>query len=166
LGIFSVQNAASHAVTAPPHTIRYTQSTQENTRLAKFKHHVFICGNSREPGNPRGSCTTDGKSELMPLFQARVKEAGIKPTVRINKAGCLDQCEHGPTIAVYPEAIWYGFVTPADVDEIVQSHLVNGKPVERLVLPDTCINTATCPHKPRPSVAAPPAQEAVATPQV
>jgi (2Fe-2S) ferredoxin len=134
--------------------------------LAKFQHHVLVCTNSREPGNPRGSCTTDGKSDLLPLFQAKVKEAGIKPTVRVNKSGCLDQCEHGPTVVVYPEAIWYGHVTPADVDEIVQSHLVNGRPVERLMLADDCINTAACPHKPRPAGAvAVTAELPVATPQ-
>jgi (2Fe-2S) ferredoxin len=135
--------------------------------LAKFQHHVLVCTNSREPSNPRGSCTTDGKSDLLPLFQANVKEAGIKPTVRVNKSGCLDQCEHGPTVVVYPEAIWYGHVTPADVDEIVQSHLVNGRPVERLMLADDCINTGACPHKPRPAGAvAVTAEFPVATPQV
>lgn len=128
---------------------------EEPYDLAPFKHHVFVCANVREPGNPRGSCTTDGKSPLLPLFQAGVKEAGIKAEVRPNKSGCLDQCEHGPTVVVYPDAVWYGFVTPGDVNEIVQSHLVNGTPVERLRLPDSCVNTATCPHKPRPMPPAP-----------
>jgi (2Fe-2S) ferredoxin len=128
--------------------------------LASFEHHVFVCGNVREPGSARGSCTTDGKSELLPLFQAAVKDAGIKGRVRINKAGCLDQCEHGPTVVVYPEAVWYGRVTPADVGEIVQSHLVGGAPVERLRLPEECVNTAACEHKPRPAVATAPAESA------
>ena len=76
-----------------------------------------------------------------------MKDAGLKLTVRANKAGCLDQCEHGPTVVVYPEAVWYGHVTPADVDEIVTEHLVHGRPVERLVLADGCLNTASCPHR-------------------
>lgn len=121
--------------------------------MASFEHHVFVCTNVREPGSARGSCTADGKGELLPAFQAAVKEAGIKGFVRVNKAGCLDQCEHGPTVVVYPEAVWYGRVTPADVGEIVQSHLIGGAPVERLRLPQECINTATCLHKPRPAVA-------------
>ena len=121
--------------------------------MAKFQHHVFVCTNFREPGNPRGSCTPDGKSVLLPLLQAGVKEAGIKPLVRVNKSGCLDHCEHGPIVVVYPEAVWYGGVTPEDVAEIVQSHLVEGKPVERLRLDDACINAATCAHKPRPPAA-------------
>jgi len=76
-----------------------------------------------------------------------VKQLGLKRQVRINTAGCLDHCEHGVTIVVYPEAVWYGFVTPADVPEIVESHLLNGKPVERLRLAEGCINTPCCEHK-------------------
>ena len=123
--------------------------------MASFEHHVFVCTNFREPGSARGSCTVDGKGELLPAFQAAVKDAGIKGVVRVNKAGCLDQCEHGPTVVVYPEAVWYGRVTPADVSEIVQSHLIGGSPVERLRLPEECINTSACPHKPRPAAAQP-----------
>jgi (2Fe-2S) ferredoxin len=118
--------------------------------LPNYEHHVFVCTNSREPGSARGSCTLDGKGAILPALQAAAKEAGLKGKVRINKAGCLDQCEHGPTVVVYPDAVWYGFVKPEDIAEIVQSHLVEGNPVERLRLADSCVNTATCPHKPRP----------------
>ncbi len=121
--------------------------------MASFEHHVFVCTNAREPGSARGSCTLDGKGELLPAFQAAAKEAGLKGKVRVNKAGCMDQCEHGPMVVVYPEAVWYGRVTPADVNEIVQQHLVGGQPVERLRLPDACVNTATCEHKPKPAAA-------------
>jgi (2Fe-2S) ferredoxin len=67
-------------------------------------------------------------------------ERGIRGTVRANKAGCLDQCEIGPTVVVYPEAVWYGHVTPADVDEIIESHIIGGRPVERLIIPDSLLN--------------------------
>ncbi len=123
--------------------------------MSNFEHHVFVCTNAREPGSARGSCTLDGKGVLLPAFQAAAKEAGLRGKVRINKAGCLDQCEHGPTVVVYPEAVWYGFVTPGDVNEIVQQHLIGGRPVERLRLADDCVNTATCPHKPRPAESLP-----------
>jgi (2Fe-2S) ferredoxin len=119
--------------------------------LPPYEHHVFICTNVREPGSARGSCTTDGKGEVLPAFQAAAKAAGLQGRVRINNSKCLDQCEHGPSVVVYPDAVWYGFVSAADVPEIVQSHLVGGQPVERLRLPDACIATATCPHKPRPA---------------
>lgn len=124
--------------------------------MSKFDRHIFVCTNQRDPSAPRGSCTTDGKGELHSLFKQATAEAGLKGTVRANKAGCLDQCEHGPVVVVYPEQVWYGFVQPSDVDEIVREHLVHGRPVRRLVLPDTCVNASTCPHKPRPKTTAAP----------
>ena len=111
-----------------------------------FEHHVFVCHNSRPEGAPRPSCTADGKSELHTQLQQLAKAAGLGNTVRINKSGCLDQCEHGPTVVVYPEAVWYGHVQQADVDEILDSHIVGGRPVERLIIPDECLN-ANCEHK-------------------
>ncbi len=61
--------------------------------------------------------------------------------MRANKSGCLDQCEHGPTVVVYPEQVWYGHVQSTDVDEIVREHIVGGRVVERLRLPEGCVNT-------------------------
>jgi (2Fe-2S) ferredoxin len=119
--------------------------------MAKFEKHIFICGNQRPPGHPRGCCYPDAKAELQKLFKQKLSERGLKGRVRANQSGCLDQCEHGPNLVVYPEGIWYGGVTLADVDEIVESHIVGGKPVQRLMMPDSCINTPTCEHKPRPA---------------
>jgi (2Fe-2S) ferredoxin len=117
-------------------------------QLASFKHHVFVCQNVRPEGAPRPSCTSDGKGELLPALQQSVKEAGFPAgTVRINKAGCMDQCEHGPTVVVYPDAVWYGHVKPEDAAEIVREHLVAGRPVERLRLAEECVNTKSCPHR-------------------
>jgi (2Fe-2S) ferredoxin len=115
--------------------------------LARFERHVFVCTNQRDATAPRGSCTLDGKGVLHSLFKEKTAEAGLKGRVRANKAGCLDQCEHGPVVVVYPEQVWYGFVQPGDVDEIVREHLVGGRPVERLMLADSCINATVCPHK-------------------
>lgn len=116
--------------------------------MAKYERHVFVCTNQRPAGAPRPSCNADGKAELHTLLNQAVNAAGLKETVRVNRAGCLDQCEHGPTVVVYPEAVWYGKVSPADVAEIVQAHLVEGRPVERLVLAEDCIHTAACEHRP------------------
>ena len=115
--------------------------------MAPFERHVFVCQNVRPEGAPRPSCTKDGKSELIPQLQMFAKAAGLGGKIRINKAGCLDQCEHGPTVVVYPEAVWYGFAHPHDAEEIVQEHLLHGRPVARLRLPDACINTDHCPHR-------------------
>ncbi len=80
-------------------------------------------------------------------LQKAAKAADLGGRVRINKSGCLDQCEHGPTVVVYPEAVWYGGVKPEDAEEIVREHLVGGRPVERLRMAEGCINTKNCPHR-------------------
>jgi (2Fe-2S) ferredoxin len=115
--------------------------------LAPFERHLFVCHNVRPEGAPRPSCTSDGKSELLPQLQQFAKAAGLAGRIRVNKAGCLDQCEHGPVVVVYPEAVWYGKVTPEDAEEIIAEHLVGGRPVERLRLSDECVNTKSCPHR-------------------
>lgn len=98
-----------------------------------YKAHIFCCANERPAGHPRGCCKEKGAEDLRNYLRARVKEAGLQG-IRVNNAGCLDRCELGPTIVVYPDAIWYTYATKADVDEIIESHLKGGKPVERLML--------------------------------
>lgn len=118
--------------------------------MGPFDKHVFVCTNQRPPDHPRGCCDPTDCGDLHRAFKKAVAGRGLRARVRANRAGCLDQCEHGPTVVVYPDGVWYGPVSEGDVDEIVESHLVGGQPVERLRLPDSCINTAACPHKPRP----------------
>lgn len=115
--------------------------------MTPFERHLFVCGNQREPGHPRGCCDPAGGESLQKAFKKALAAHGLRGRVRANRAGCLDQCEHGPNVVVYPEAVWYGGVTLADVDEIVQRHLVEGRPVERLRLADGCVNTADCEHR-------------------
>jgi len=117
--------------------------------MAKFDRHIFICTNQRDPGHPRGSCDSNGTGELHKLFKTAVAKRGLKGKVRANKAGCLDQCEHGPNIVVYPEGVWYGGVTAADVDEIVDRHIIGGEPVERLRIRGECLNADRCEHRPK-----------------
>src|SRR5437879_3420030 len=80
---------------------------------------------------PRGSCGPKGGHELAEAFKKKLFERGLKRIVRPNKALCLDQCAMGCTVVVYPEQVWYGKVTVADVDEIIESHILGGKPVQR-----------------------------------
>lgn len=112
-----------------------------------FEKHIFICGNYRIAGHPRGCCDPDREAALQKRFKKRLAELGLRATVRANQAGCLDQCEHGPNVVVYPDGVWYGGVTLADVDEIIESHIVKNIPVQRLRLADSCVNTASCEHK-------------------
>jgi (2Fe-2S) ferredoxin len=104
--------------------------------MPKFQRHLFVCVNERTPDDPRGSCTARGAAEVAAALKKAVHDRGLKRIVRVNKAGCLDQCARGVTAVCYPEAVWYGGITLEDVDEIVDRHLVGGAPVERLVIPD------------------------------
>jgi (2Fe-2S) ferredoxin len=120
--------------------------------MPQFIRHLFVCCNERPAGHPRGCCAEKGGEVIRDAFKAELKkvgaEAALAGPVRANMAGCLDQCEHGVTVVVYPEAVWYGGVTINDVAEIVRSHILEGRPVERLRLTPECLNAKTCPHKP------------------
>ena len=98
-----------------------------------YRRHVFCCVNEREAGHPRGCCMDKGAVELRTYMKARAKALGIEG-VRINNAGCLDRCELGPTMVIYPEGVWYACKTKADIDEVLESHLVKGARVPRLML--------------------------------
>lgn len=100
--------------------------------MGRLTHHVFVCEAVRPPGHPKGCCTARGSDQIRDAFKMALMERGLVDTVRANAAGCLDVCEFGPTVVVYPDAVWYGRVTLEDVDEIVDSHIVGGQPVERL----------------------------------
>jgi len=98
-----------------------------------YDRHVFVCTNVRPDGHPRGCCKAKGSEQLRDYMKARAKELGLK-NVRINTAGCLERCELGPSMVIYPEGIWYSPKTTADIDEILTQHLVNGGRVSRLML--------------------------------
>jgi (2Fe-2S) ferredoxin len=100
--------------------------------MSYYKHHVFFCTNQRNDG--RQSCNDCGAQKLRDYAKQRCKELGISGPgqVRINSAGCLDRCQDGPVLVVYPEETWYQYVDHADIDEIIDQHLVAGNTVERL----------------------------------
>lgn len=103
--------------------------------MPPFERHLFSCLNTRTPDDPRGSCTAHGGERLAEVAREEVHRLGLKGKVRANKAGCLDACGHGPVCVVYPEAVWYAPRTEEDMREIVASHLRDGCPVERLIIP-------------------------------
>jgi (2Fe-2S) ferredoxin len=115
--------------------------------MPAFTHHVFICGNVRAPGHPRGCCDPAGKQELRDAFKRELKKAGFGILARANHSGCMEQCEHGPTVVIYPQGIWYGHVRVEDVPRIVAKTLVGGEILSDLVIADSCLNNATCPHR-------------------
>ncbi len=100
--------------------------------MSYYNHHVFFCCNRRDP--PEACCATHDASEMLAYAKQRIKALGLngKGSVRMNKAGCLDRCEEGPVIVVYPDETWYTYVDRDDIDEIIDSHIVQGRVVERL----------------------------------
>lgn len=100
--------------------------------MSKFERHAFVCLNERAEGNPKGCCASKGALQVFERLKRAAYDQGLKGTVRVNRAGCLDACEEGVSVVVYPEGVWYAGVTPEDAEEIVQEHFVGGRPVERL----------------------------------
>ena len=102
--------------------------------MSYYKYHVFFCTNSREPGVQ--CCEQCNATEIRAYAKKRIKLLGLsgEGKVRINTAGCLDRCELGPVLVVYPEETWYSYLDREDIDEIIESHLVGGKVVERLLI--------------------------------
>jgi (2Fe-2S) ferredoxin len=100
-----------------------------------YERHIFFCLNERKNGEE--CCAQHRAQEGFDRCKSQIKEAGLSGPgkIRVNKAGCLDRCAAGPVAVVYPDAVWYTFVDNEDIDEIVESHLKNGKVVERLLIP-------------------------------
>lgn len=109
--------------------------------MAPFTHHIFVCCNYRQPGHRRGCCDPEGDDILRDLLKSEIKRRGLKASVRANKAGCLDQCEMGPVLVIYPQAIWYGGVREKDVPRIVEETIINGQVIEDLLISDELLNT-------------------------
>ncbi len=104
--------------------------------MARYKRHLFICENLRPEDHPRGCCARRHGTEIREKFKEELRLRGLSTQFRANKSGCLDACEFGPTVVVYPDAVWYGKVTVDDVVEIIESHLIGGEPVRRLMIQD------------------------------
>jgi (2Fe-2S) ferredoxin len=102
--------------------------------MSHYKYHVFFCTNQRESGAT--CCEQCNATEIRAYAKKRVKELGLsgQGSVRVNTAGCLDRCELGPVIVIYPEETWYTYVDREDIDEIIDEHLKNGRVVERLLI--------------------------------
>ncbi|MEC9008444.1 MAG: (2Fe-2S) ferredoxin domain-containing protein [Planctomycetota bacterium] len=114
--------------------------------MAAFTHHIFVCCNQRSPDHSRGCCDPDGSAELRSALKAAIASRGLKPDARANSAGCLDQCEHGPVVAIYPQGTFYGGVTLEDVPRIVEETIVGGRVLEDLLIADECLNNRQCEH--------------------
>ena len=98
-----------------------------------YHKHVFFCTNKRENGE--ACCNDHGAQKMRDYVKGQVKKLGIsngENRIRINSAGCMDRCDDGPVLVIYPEAVWYTYIDQSDLDEIIEEHLKNGRVVERL----------------------------------
>lgn len=91
--------------------------------MGQYRHHVFVCTSGK-------TCPTQGSKEVFDILRKGVADRGLKGIVRVNHAGCMNQCGHGPMVAVYPDDVWYSTVDPAMAQRIVDEHLVAGGVVE------------------------------------
>ena len=102
--------------------------------MLKFDKHIFICTNQRAADSPRKSCGEAHGMSIVDAFRKKLKEKSLPIKVRAQRAGCLDVCNYGQTLVVYPEGVFYVGVELGDVDEIIEEHIINDRPVKRLVL--------------------------------
>lgn len=110
-----------------------SRTTDPTDPAPYFRCHVFVCENNRAADHPRECCARKGSVELRSYMKARVKALGIEG-VRINGAGCLDRCEQGPSVVIYPEGVWYTCKTREDAEEVVLNHIRDGGRVPRLMM--------------------------------
>ena len=98
----------------------------------RFQHHIFICTNQKAEGKP--CCGEERGMELVRKFRESLNARGLKGIVRAQRSGCLDACDFGPSVVIYPAGTYYGHVTPGDVERIINEHVVAGREVEELKL--------------------------------
>ncbi len=100
----------------------------------KYDKHIFICTNQRAPTATRQSCGEVHGMIIVDAFKKKLKEKELTIKVRAQKSGCLDICDFGQTVVVYPEGVFYVGVEESDVDEIIEEHIIHNRPVARLLL--------------------------------
>ena len=104
--------------------------------MKSYKKHIFVCENIREGGPAVKSCGREGGAELRQSLKKMVRENGLKKTIRVNSAGCLGACDHGPVMVIYPQGLYYGGFSETDLDEIFKKSILSDKIIERLLIDD------------------------------
>lgn len=103
--------------------------------MPPYKYHLFVCTNRRPEGHPKGCCSEKGSEAIREFFKEEIRRLGLRSHVRANIAGCLDTCQFGPSVVIYPEAVWYRVSSLEDAKEILECHIQRGQIVERLRMP-------------------------------
>ena len=117
--------------------------------ILAMAYHSFVGsrGPVRSASSTIGCCANLGSEKLHAHFKSETKRLNLKGLVRANKAGCLDHCEMGPSVVIYPEGVWYWVGTEADVTEIMERHVMKGEIVSRLLMPDHPVPEKLAPLK-------------------
>ncbi|WP_027364906.1 (2Fe-2S) ferredoxin domain-containing protein [Desulfotruncus alcoholivorax] len=102
--------------------------------MNKPKHHIFVCISTRTGSQPKGLCHGKSSLEILSSFLEEIEDQGLSGEIFISNTGCLGLCEQGPVVIIYPDNVWYGGVTPGDVEEIMEEHILGGNVLERLLL--------------------------------
>ena len=100
--------------------------------MPPFKKHIFICENLRPEESPKGCCARKGSVQLKKVLKQKLAQKGLNKVYRTNSAGCLDACEHGAAMVIYPQSIWYGNVKESDLDEILEKSILKDEVITRL----------------------------------
>ncbi|MEO5338898.1 MAG: (2Fe-2S) ferredoxin domain-containing protein [Magnetococcus sp. MYC-9] len=95
---------------------------------------IYYCVNSRDAGHPQGDCSRRGAQDLQNHLVERLKQLPESCRVRVSSSGCLNRCQSGPALVIYPQGVWYRYRSQADINEIVQRHLLGGEQVQRLLI--------------------------------
>lgn len=103
--------------------------------MARFERHIFTCTNERDAADARGCCADRGGDDVAAWFKAEGKRRNWKGRIRANRAACLDACEFGPVVVVYPDQVWYSPSTEDDVRRICEEHIEGGSVVQDLLVP-------------------------------
>lgn len=104
--------------------------------MSRYRAHLFLCTNERPADHPRGSCRARGAEPLLEIIKEEARKAGVPEPFRANRSGCLDACESGPVLAVYPDGVFYTVRNREEIARIITEHLVGGKVVSDLAIPD------------------------------
>lgn len=104
--------------------------------MPTYKKHIFICENQRPAGSPKGCCFDKGGPELKNAMKLKLAKMGLTKVYRANTSGCLNACEFGAALVIYPEGIWYGGVQQSDLDEIIEKSILGNEKIDRLLIKD------------------------------
>jgi len=115
--------------------------------MAGFKRHIFVCLNEREASDPLGCCKHRGAEKIFSFLKAGTAKHRLQDTVRVNRAGCLDHCEYGPAVVIYPEGVWYRIQDIDDAKEVLENHILNGYVVSRLLINNLATQETSTPKE-------------------